>query len=152
MASQQGQAEVAQLLCGARADIDKPCTDGATPLLMASQQGHAEVAQLLAEQELTLTSLIRIVQQLWLGHLGLDAQRWHSCFVEQVRQTIIDQRNTWPVMSSCQWLARGILARMYGFSCTHSERHPQSSMVTSCASLVRGGAKHTNAIVGSQCC
>ena len=41
MASQHGHAELAQRLCGARADIDKQFNDGTTPLLMASQHGHA---------------------------------------------------------------------------------------------------------------
>ena len=42
-----GHAELAQLLCGARADIDMHRSDGVTPSFMASQSGHAEVAQLL---------------------------------------------------------------------------------------------------------
>ena len=49
MASLRGHADVAQLLCGARADIDKEFNDGATPLLVASQRGHADVAQLLCK-------------------------------------------------------------------------------------------------------
>ena len=37
VASQHGHADVAQLLCGARTDIDKEFNDGATLLLVASQ-------------------------------------------------------------------------------------------------------------------
>ena len=47
MASLTGHADVAQLLCGARADIDKTANDSATPFVIASQNGHVEVAELL---------------------------------------------------------------------------------------------------------
>ena len=49
MASRHGHADVAQLLCEARAGIDKEFNDVATPLLVASLHGHADVAQLLCE-------------------------------------------------------------------------------------------------------
>ena len=47
MASQHGHAELAQLLCGARADIDKPDENCATALAWASRFGYTKVAQLL---------------------------------------------------------------------------------------------------------
>ena len=47
LASLSGHADVAQLLCGASADIDKPAHDTATPFSMASQSGHVEFAELL---------------------------------------------------------------------------------------------------------
>ena len=47
MASLRGHADVAQLFCGSRADIDEQVNDGATPLLVASQRGRADVTQLL---------------------------------------------------------------------------------------------------------
>ena len=47
LAALSGHADVAQLLCGASADIDKPAHDTATPFSMASQSGHVEFAELL---------------------------------------------------------------------------------------------------------
>ena len=46
-ASCLGHAEIVQLLCRARADIDKRSTDGSTALHTASHFGHAEIVQLL---------------------------------------------------------------------------------------------------------
>ena len=46
-ASCLGHAEIVQLLCRARADIDKRSTDGSTALHTASRFGHSEIVQLL---------------------------------------------------------------------------------------------------------
>ncbi len=50
MASFNGHADVAQLLCGVIADIDKPSNNGRAPLHLASQREQAEVAQLLCRR------------------------------------------------------------------------------------------------------
>ena len=51
LTSHQGHAEIAQFLCGARDNIDKPIhkpsINSGSLLLLASHQGHAEIAQFI---------------------------------------------------------------------------------------------------------
>ena len=62
-----GHAEIVQLLCRARADIDKRSTDGSTALHTASHYGHAEIVQLLCGTRADIDKRMTDVAQLLCG-------------------------------------------------------------------------------------